>query len=437
MAAEPTPTGPAEATAQATLARRQRRATGCLVAAAGVFGLTLVLPPQLGVRWLQAGAEAAMVGGLADWFAVVALFRRPLGLPIPHTAIVPTHKDRIADALAGFVQDKFLHPEQVLELVRRGDPAGHLARWLATPGHAQALGRQALVLLRGWLHLVDDPHLRGLALQGLQRALAKVDLGHTLGATLDLLTHGQRHQQLLDAALRQALGLLQRPALRQAIAEKVVAWLRDEHTWAQKLLPTEWLGERAAQVTADIVERFLQEVADSPAHELRDAFDATVQQLVARLKHDPALAAQGQALVQQLLQHPALRDYVAQLWQALGAWLAGEAAQDDSALQARVARLGTWLGERLDQDPALRASVNGLAERIAQQLAPEVGVFAAAHIRKTMGRWDAQQLSRQVELHIGPDLQWIRISGTVVGGVIGLLLFAISHAGEVWRALGF
>lgn len=421
------------------LARMRLRATLLLSLAALLFAVAAALPQSLWVRLVKAASEAAMVGGLADWFAVVALFRHPLGLPIPHTAIVPSNKDRIAASLAEFIQHKFLNQNTLVELIERSNPAALLGRWLAAPGNAELLGRQAMGLLRGWLNLVDDREIHALMADALRTAVSKVDPSRSLGSLLDLLTRDNRQQQLLDPLLGLVIDKLRDPALRQSIAERVADWLRTEHGWLQKVLPTEWVGERTAEFGAEIVERMLQQVVDSPEHELRHEFNSAVLGLVQRLKRDPEFIAKGLELRDAMLASPALADYTRQLWDRLRDWLAAELSateiDEDSALQSRFEQMGRWLGRRLEDDAALRAAINALAQRLARHSAPGLADFVAEHIRKTVRNWDADELSRTVELNIGADLQSIRISGTLVGACIGLLLFVVSNPGEIGRAL--
>lgn len=416
---------------EAGLGRMQRLALACVGAAAAVFVATLFLPPTFWVRLARAGAEAAMVGGLADWFAVVALFRRPLGLPIPHTAVIPKSKERIAANLAAFIRDKFLNPEVVTDLVRRSDPAQWLAAWFSEPANARRIGRHSAELMGVLLDLVDDRRIQAFLNDAARTVIGRIDFSQAVGAVLEMLTRGGSHQQLLDAVLRHAIGLLRRPETQQVIAQRVVSWLKSEHRWKQIVLPTEWLGDKAAEAARGNVIDFLDEVARMPAHELRAAFDDALEGLIARLRTDVAFMKKGEEIKAFVLRNPELADYAQNVWAALRGWLSNDLASSSPQLQQQVERVGLWFGRRLSEDRELRRSINDHAESFAAAAAPRFADFLTSHISDTVRNWDATDMSRQIELSIGPDLQYIRISGTAVGCCIGILLFLVSHVGEM------
>lgn len=416
---------------EAELKRMQYVALACVGAAAAVFVATLFLPPAFWVRLLRAGAEAAMVGGLADWFAVVALFRRPLGLPIPHTAIIPKNKNRIAENLAAFVRDKFLNPEVVTDLIRRSDPAQRLATWFSVPANARRIGRHAADLMRVLLDLVDDRRIQAFLNDAARTVIGRIDFSQALGSVLEMLTRGGSHQQLLDAVLKHAIDLLRRHETQQLIAQRVVTWLKSEHKWKQIVLPTEWLGDKAAEAARTNVIDFLDEVARMPAHELRAAFDKALQALIEKLRTDEAFLRKGEELKEFVLQNPELADYARSVWAALRNWLCADLQTSSPLLEQQVERVGLWFGQKLAQDPELRRSLNDHAESFAGTAAPQFAQFLTSHISDTVRNWDATDMSRQIELSIGPDLQYIRISGTVVGCCIGILLFLVSHLGDM------
>lgn len=231
---------------QHELKRTKRLALLLLLLAAITFTVTLFLPPGFWVSGVKAIAEAAMVGALADWFAVVALFRR---VPVPfisrHTAIIPRNKDRIGENLGRFVQEKFLDTDSLLNLIRRHDPSNLLAQWLNAPGNADRIGRHLLQVMRGFLDLTDDARIQTFMRRAVHRAIDKVDLSQTSALLLESLTKNNRHQALLDAAIEQLLKLLHKPSTREFIAMQLVRWLKREHPIKAKMLPTEWLGNTA------------------------------------------------------------------------------------------------------------------------------------------------------------------------------------------------
>ena len=416
---------------EAELRRMQYLALGCLALAMVVFIATLFMPSTFATRLIKAGAEAAVVGGLADWFAVVALFRHPLGLRIPHTAIIPQSKNRIATNLADFVREKFLNPQVLTELIQRSDPAQRFASWLSTPSNARRVGRHAANLMGNWLDLVDDKRIQAFISDATKAVVGKLDFSQALGSVLEMLTKGGRHQQLLDAALGFVAEKLRDPALREKIAQRVVNWLKSEHKWKQMLLPTEWIGDQAAEAASSGLNRFLDEVANSPTHELRETFDLALKKLVRNLKTNEEFRRKGEEIKEYIQSNPELANYTRSLWQALRDWLSNDLESSSSQLQQQIERMGLWLGQKLAEDQELRTSINEHMQALASGAAPQFAEFLTGHISDTVRKWDAQDMSRQIELSIGPDLQYIRISGTAVGCVIGILLFLVSHVGEI------
>lgn len=410
------------------LKRSKRLALSLLLIAAATFIVTLFLPPNFWVLGLKAIAEAAMVGALADWFAVVALFRR---VPVPfisrHTAIIPRNKDRIGENLGRFVQEKFLDTDSLLALIRRHDPSQMLAQWLNTPGNADRIGRHLLQVMRGFLDLTDDQRIQRFLRRAVHRALDKVDLTQSSALLLDSLTKNNRHQELLDAAVQQLLRLLHKPGTREFIAAQIVRWLKREHPIKAKMLPTEWLGEHSADLVANAVDSILDQVALDQGHELRLGFDRAVQRLIERLKSDPEMAERAETIKSWLKEDESFNRYIGELWQDLRGWLKDDLNSEDSRVQERVRLAALWLGETLAADEALRASMNQHLEDAARSVAPEFAAFLTRHISDTVKSWDARDMSQQIELNIGRDLQFIRINGTLVGGTIGLILYLLSQ----------
>ncbi|MDF2784629.1 MAG: rane protein [Pantoea eucrina] len=418
------------------LKRSKQLALALLLAAAATFIVTLFLPPNFWVLGVKAIAEAAMVGALADWFAVVALFRRvPLPLIARHTAIIPRNKDRIGENLGRFVQEKFLDTDSLLALIRRNNPAQLLAQWLNAPGNADRVGRHLLQVMRGFLDLTDDARIQQFMRRAVHRALDKVDLTQSSAMILDSLTKNNRHQALLDAAIEQLLQLLHKPGTREFIALQIVRWLKREHPVKAKVLPTEWLGEHSATLVANAVDSILDEVARDQGHELRLGFNRAVQRLIDQLKNDPEMAVRAESVKQWLKEDESLNRYIGELWQDLRAWLKRDLSSDDSRVQERVRLAALWLGETLLADEALRSSMNQHLEDAARSVAPEFAAFLTRHISDTVKSWDARDMSQQIELNIGRDLQFIRINGTLVGGTIGLLLYLLSQLPALLQTL--
>ena len=412
----------------AELKRAKRLALSLLLIAAATFITTLFLPPNFWVLGIKAIAEAAMVGALADWFAVVALFRR---VPIPfiaqHTAIIPRNKDRIGENLGQFVQEKFLDTQSLVALIRRHEPALLIGNWFSQPDNARRVGMHLLQIMSGFLELTDDARIQRLLRRAVHKAIDKVDLTQTSAMMLEGLTRDNRHQKLLDSLINQLIALLQRDSSRAFIARGIVHWLETEHPLKARLLPTEWLGEHSAEMVTDAVNTLLDEVTHDRTHQIRQTFDRATQKLIDNLKSDPELAQKADNIKAWLKNDETFNRYLGEVWGDLRGWVKNDISSDDSRIKQRIAEAGQWFGETLLRDDALRESLNEHLEQAAHRVAPEFAAFLTRHISDTVKSWDARDMSRQIELNIGKDLQFIRINGTLVGGTIGLLLWLLSQ----------
>jgi len=412
----------------AELKRAKRLALSLLLIAAAVFVTTLFLPPNFWVSGVKAIAEAAMVGALADWFAVVALFRRvPLPFISRHTAIIPRNKDRIGDNLGQFVQEKFLDTQSLVALIQRHQPAQMIGVWFSQPENAQRVGTHLLQVMSGFLEMTDDSRIQRLIRRAVHKAIDKVDLTQTSALMLESLTRNNRHQKLLDTLITQLIALLQRENTRTFIARQVVHWLETDHPVKAKVLPKEWLGEQSAALVSDAVNSLLDDINADRTHQIRQAFDRATMKLIANLKSDPEMAERAENIKEYLKNDEAFNRYVGEMWGDLRNWMKADMHSDDSKMQKRISEAGLWFGETLLADGALRASLNEHLEQAAHRVAPEFSAFLTRHISDTVKSWDARDMSYQVELNIGKDLQFIRINGTLVGGCIGLILYLLSQ----------
>lgn len=412
----------------AELKRAKLLALSLLLIAAAIFITTLFLPPAPWVGALKAISEAAMVGALADWFAVVALFRRvPLPFISRHTAIIPRNKDRIGDNLGQFVQEKFLDTQSLVNLIQKHEPALMIGNWFSQPDNAQRVGQHLIKVMGGFLELTDDSRIQGLLKRAVHKAIDKVDLTGTSALMLESMTKNNRHQKLLDALIAQLIALLKRESSREFIARQIIHWLEKEHPLKAKVLPTEWLGEHSAEMVTEAVNTLLDDVSQDSAHQVRQAFDRAMLKLIDNLKADPEMAAKAENIKRYLKNDEAFNRYLGEMWADLRQWLKEDFSAQDSRVQKRIAEAGLWLGETLVTDEALRASLNGHLEQAARRVAPEFATFLTRHISDTVKSWDARDMSRQIELNIGKDLQFIRINGTLVGGTIGLILWLLSQ----------
>jgi uncharacterized membrane-anchored protein YjiN (DUF445 family) len=396
--------------------------------AGALFFMTLFLRPVWWVDLIKAFSEAAMVGALADWFAVVALFKR---VPIPfvsrHTEIIPKNKDKIADNLAVFVRDKFLDTESIVGLIRRHDPAQKVADWLVKPDNSEHLGAYLIKLAAGVLDFIEDAPVQKFISKAVHTLIGSVDLSQSAGAILESMTRNGRHQELLNEGINQLAAMLRNEDTQAFIAQGIVDWLKDEYAMFEKVLPSEAIGRKGADIAVRLAADILAKVNGDPDHPLRNNFDRFTHGFVERLKSDPEFHEKGEEIKRYLLGDDTLNAYLKTLWDDLKAWLKRDLHSEQSVLHQRVVATGAWVGKTLADDARLRQSLNEHLESAARSAAPDFAQFLTRHISDTVRNWDSKEMSQQIELNIGKDLQFIRINGTIVGGLIGVVLFLVSH----------
>jgi uncharacterized membrane-anchored protein YjiN (DUF445 family) len=407
---------------QRQLERMQRNATGLLGVAAVVFAVARVLEARYPwVGYVRAASEAAVVGGVADWFAVTALFRHPLGLPIPHTAIVPRRKDRIGRSLGHFVQRNFLAREVVAAKLHDMQVGARLAGWLADPAHARLVARQVAVGLSGAAAVLRDDDVQHFVERSLVTRARRVQVAPFLGRVLALLTADGRHQELLDEALRIAAKFVAQndEMIRGRIAAEAPWWVPG---------PVE---DKIHEKVVGGVDRTLQEVAADPQHPLRTRFDDAVRRFAERLRTSPETIARAEAIKEEMLAHPAVREYAGSVWADVKAKLARYAEEgDEQGALVAVERGLVSLGNAVLADPALVAKVDAWITDAVLFAVEQYRSEVAHLIEQTVAGWDPVATSRRIEIQIGRDLQFIRINGTVVGGLVGLLLYTVGRLFE-------
>jgi len=401
---------------RAALVRQRRLATALLLVMALIYvGARQVTEAPYWLQLLRAASEAALVGGLADWFAITALFRHPFGLPIPHTAIIPRNQARIGSALGRFVERHFLEPELLAQKLRSLDLALHLAAWLAEPARARRLATRIVAALPWAVHAADDRVLREFARRALQDQLAHVNLAPILGGLLEVLKAGGRHQELFDRALVAGADLLANNE------ERIYALVNDKSRW---WVPPSIDRRIARRVIAGLHE-LLEELADRE-HEARRGFDAATHDFIERLKHSPELYARVEALKKDLLDSPSIQGYFTAVWDELRTRVERDASGEGSRLAEALAHALAALGATLLKDDAVRARVNRRIESLTVEFAvpwrTEIGRFIA----EVVEGWDTTTMTDRLELVVGRDLQFIRINGTLVGALVGVLLFVAS-----------
>jgi uncharacterized membrane-anchored protein YjiN (DUF445 family) len=411
------------------LSRMKAIALGLLAVAALVYIAAALLQERVpAFGYVAAFAEAAMVGAIADWFAVVALFRHPLGLPIPHTAIIPSNKDRIGENLATFICANFLSTQQVLAKLAQFDPAGRVAAWLADPRRAEGVATRVAAALRYAIGVLDDERVRAFFRATVVARLEQVDVARLAGQLLDVLTAQQRHQQLLDGVLQQLSRMLDDESIKAEVAEVVAA----EVKYLRFVGLDHVAGRYATEKIVAGVVRLVGEMGADPAHPLRVRFDEFVADFIERLKDDPALRVRGEAIKEELLAHPALSGYLHGLWSQMIGWLQVDLDNADSAIRGQVV-LGTRsLGEKLLADAAMQGWINEQIRVAAPRWIERYREDIRQYIIARVGDWNAAEMTDELERNIGRDLQFIRINGTLVGGLVGL---AIYTATQVARSL--
>ena len=396
-------------------------ATGLLLVAAVGY----VLSEKYQLYYAAAFTEAAMVGALADWFAVVALFRRPLNLPIPHTAIIPRNKERIARGLSEFIQNNFLSAAALVQRIAEFRPAHTLCRWLLQPGNADTVATYAARFVAYGLGAIDDERVQRFLQRSVSAGIGKLDLAGAAAQLLEILTENKRHHALLDAALNGLDDLLAKEDTRRFIAAEVAKsapLLKKLSDWLQLDL-----DERAALKIVELAIAKISEVRRDGDHQLRKKFDEAAAGFVVRLRTDPALKDKLDSIRDELLESPALNTYIGGLWQEFRGWLGEDLKKEDSLTQARIAGLVRAFGEQLEADREIRQWID---EQILKALPPLVEEHRAKigrFIEDQINGWQEKKLVQELERHIGPDLQYIRINGTLVGGLAGLLIATLTQ----------
>ncbi|GAA5156411.1 DUF445 domain-containing protein [Nocardioides marinquilinus] len=410
------PALPADPLADAERRRALRRmrtvATSLLVAAAIVYVLTLNQDGVLG--FVNAGAEASMVGAIADWFAVTALFKHPLGLPIPHTALIPRKKDELGRGLQDFVGENFLQEAIIRERIAAVTPAQRLGEWLAVEANAARVVEEVADVACIALSKVRDEHVEALVTEALVPRFREEPISPLLGGLLEGVLRDDVHHGLVDLVLTELHDwLVENPRTVQDVLGERAPW------WAP-----ESINEKVtARIHVEIV-RWVDDIRDDPEHRARLALDTMLNRLADDLLTDPATQERAERLKHRLLDHPAVVSSGISLWQALQRALSASLSDPKGAVRLRLMTEARAFAARLGSDDALRARLD---ERLANAVVFAVdryGTELTGVITSTIERWDGREAAGRIELHVGRDLQFIRINGTIVGGLVGLLIHA-------------
>jgi len=403
---------------QQQLTRMKRRATGLLVVMGVVFVVAWLLEPaHPWLGYIRATAEAGLVGGVADWFAITALFRHPLNIPIPHTAIIPQRKDRIGRSLGNFVQNNFLSPDVLGAKLRAAGMSRRAAEWLREPEHARVVVRQAAGALRSATAVVRDDDVHALLERSVIEPLKRRPIAPVLADGLALLTVNDRHQQLLDRLIR---GLTRIVAENEGLIRQRI---REESPWWVPGFVDDQVHERVV----DGIERTLFEVSADSNHPLRQQLDELLDGWIEQLRESPEAIARAEQIKQQVLDHPTSEQLSESLWREVKKVLDRQMDAAQQGTPGGLERGLTALAQAALEDDALLAKLDdwviGAVLRTVEQHRHEVGQLIA----HTVSAWDPDETSRRIELQVGRDLQFIRINGTLVGGMVGLLLYAVTQ----------
>jgi len=409
------------------LSRNKTIATGLMIGAAILFVVARSQKGHGAWEWLAAFAEAAMVGALADWFAVVALFRQPLGLPIPHTAIIKSKKDVIAGNLADFIRDRFLASDTLIAKLRDYNPAEHLAAYLMARDTAAGLAGGLTRLLADSLDFIDDERVQQLLRAALGNRIESFDLSSSAGAILATLRKDNRHQIVLDDLLNRFAAWLATAETQARLADSIDDMCTKEYPLLSHFIPNrDQFSRGVGEKIGRRINAFIQEVNADPAHEVRYRFDNAVTGFIVRLESDPVLRGRIEALKSEVVHNEFIADYVKSIGNDLKTWLSDDMQQPHSRVREKISAAVAGLGNTLAQNPGLKESLNEHLETLVLHYGDTLRTAIAGHISGTVQQWENDDYISEIELSIGSDLQFIRMNGTLVGGVIGLLLHAVS-----------
>jgi uncharacterized membrane-anchored protein YjiN (DUF445 family) len=402
----------------AALRKMKLVALGLLVAMAVIFVFAFALQKEY--PWLQyvrAAAEGGMVGALADWFAVTALFKYPMGIKIPHTAIIPRRKDQIGASLGEFVETNFLSEQVVQEKLASVNIARRAGQWLATPRGADRVAKEGAALIRGAFKVLNDDDVQAVIEGMVRKHLLTPPWGPPVGRMAERIFHDGHHHKLVDL-----------------LVDRAADWVDDNHETVSRLVsdrsPT-WVPQFVDGLVGDKVYveilKFVRAVQADPNHQVRQQIDKYLNDLARDLQHDPAMIARAEDIKAQVLGDPEVRELASRTWGTVKNALLGAVDDPDSELTVKFKAAVRDFGSRLVNDPELAGKVNAWIGDAAGYLVRTYRSDIAGVITDTVARWDAEETSQKIELQVGKDLQFIRINGTVVGSLAGLAIFTVAH----------
>ncbi|MET7861526.1 DUF445 domain-containing protein [Streptomyces sp. NPDC005318] len=401
--------------------RMKTTATGLLLLVALVYVLATWAKNAGAVGWpgfVAAAAEAGMVGALADWFAVTALFKRPLGLPIPHTAIIPTKKDQLGASLGSFVGENFLSGDVVRGRIHALAVGGRLGAWLAEPAHADRVTAELATALRGALTVLRDSDVQAVVGEAITRRANAAEVGPGLGKMLEKIVADGGHRRVVDLLCVRAHDwlVLHGDSVMDAVQGGAPGWT------------PRFVDRRVGERVYKELLRFVTEMRDMPGHPARGAIDTFLTDFAADLQTDSDTRARVERLKSEILGRREVQDVIASAWSSVRSMVIAAAEDEQSELRLRARASLMSLGARLATDGRLQAKLEGWLEDAAVYVVTTYRTEITSLISDTVASWDADQTSKKIEAHIGRDLQFIRINGTVVGALAGLLIYTVSRA---------
>jgi uncharacterized membrane-anchored protein YjiN (DUF445 family) len=409
-----TPNPDADEARRRGLRRMRSLAVSLLVLAAIVYLATLGQDGFLG--FVNAGAEASMVGAIADWFAVTALFKHPLGVPIPHTALIPKRKDELGRGLEEFVGENFLQEDIIRDRVAAATISLRFGRWLAVPANARRAVDEVADVAAIALNRVRDEHVEGLIRDALVPRFHEEPISPLLGSLLEEAVRDDLHHGLVDLAIEELYRWL------VANPETVAEVLGERAPW---WAPPRLNDAVISRVHRELI-RWVEDIRDDPRHHARKALDSMLAQLARDLLHDPQTQERAERLKDRLLDHPQVLASSVSLWNALRRTLLASLTDPEGAVRQRLLGEATRFADRLLADERLRVRLDGIAADAAVFAVERYGAEVTTVITHTIERWDGKEAARRIELHVGRDLQFIRINGTIVGGLVGVVIHTVS-----------
>jgi len=418
----PTPTqllSPADQERRRGLRVMKGVALGALIFMAVLFVVAFALQERYPwLAYVRAAAEGGMVGALADWFAVTALFRHPLGIPIPHTAIIPRRKDEIGRTLGEFVETNFLDGDVVRAKLESTGIAAKAGEWLRAPEHAERVAAEGAAVATGILRALSDDEVQDLIGDLAREHLLRPEWGPTVGEWLERVIAADAHRGAVDLGVDSLATWLEsgRDAFNGLVSRRLPSWVPSV---AMRLIDDTVYHEAVKFVRA------MQSDGDHPA---RRAIDGYLTRLAGNLQHDPETIGRLEDAKSAVFDSPRVRELAAEAWNTAKAGLLRSLDDPASPLRRRATEALVEVGSRLAADPALQKRVDDRITDAAVFLVDRYRHDIASIITDTVEKWDAAETTEKIELMVGRDLQYIRLNGTIVGALAGLVIFAIAHA---------